>query len=58
MSYMTKAVLQQAGRGYGLLSSIANDTGRRCEEAHLTTPESLDLQSMLDEMVRSDLSAA
>lgn len=55
VSYMTKAVLQQAGRGYGLLSSIANDTGRRCEEAHLTTPESLDLQSMLDEMVRSGL---
>lgn len=55
VSYMTKAVLQQAGRGYGLLSSIANDTGRRCEEAHLTTPESLDLQAMLDEMVRSGL---
>lgn len=50
-----KGGIAAGGPGYGLLSSIANDTGRRCEEAHLTTPESLDLQAMLDEMVRSGL---
>jgi UDP-N-acetylmuramoyl-L-alanyl-D-glutamate--2,6-diaminopimelate ligase len=50
-SYMTRAILMAAGRHTGLIGTIANILDDRITYASRTTPESYDLQALLDEMV-------
>lgn len=55
-AFITRALLSSSNKRFGLISSIMTDTGRTCEESHLTTPESPDLQKMLNEMREERLS--
>lgn len=55
-AFITRALLSASGKRFGLISSVMTDTGRTCEESHLTTPESPDLQKMLHEMREEKLS--
>jgi UDP-N-acetylmuramoyl-L-alanyl-D-glutamate--2,6-diaminopimelate ligase len=50
-TFMTRAILVKAGRRVGLLGTIANIIGGEMTYASRTTPESYDLQALLDEMV-------
>lgn len=50
-TYMTRAILAAAGRKVGLIGTIANIIGDEITYASRTTPESYDLQALLDEMV-------
>lgn len=49
-TYMTKAIFDAAGRQTGLIGTIANIIGDSMAFASRTTPESYDLQALLDEM--------
>lgn len=57
-SFITKKILESAGAGTGLLGTIFCITGDRTEKAVNTTPESLDLQRYLREMVTNNLEYA
>jgi UDP-N-acetylmuramoyl-L-alanyl-D-glutamate--2,6-diaminopimelate ligase len=57
-SFITKRILEAAGRRTGLLGTICYMTGSRTSDAVNTTPESLDLQMYLSEMVESGMKAA
>lgn len=50
-TYMTRAILAAAGRKAGLIGTVANIIGDQVAYASRTTPESYDLQALLDEMV-------
>ena len=49
-TYMTRAILTAAGRRTGLIGTIANIIGDKVTYASRTTPESYDLQALLEEM--------
>ena len=49
-TYMTRAILAAAGRQTGLIGTVANIIGSEITYASRTTPESYDLQALLDEM--------
>ena len=49
-AYMTKAILSASGRQTGLIGTVANIIGETVRFASRTTPESYDLQALLDEM--------
>jgi len=50
-TYMTRAILAADGRKVGLIGTLANIIGDDIAYASRTTPESYDLQALLDEMV-------
>ena len=50
-TYMIRAILAAAGRRAGLIGTVANIIGGEVTYASRTTPESYDLQALLDEMV-------
>jgi UDP-N-acetylmuramoyl-L-alanyl-D-glutamate--2,6-diaminopimelate ligase len=50
-TFMTRAILAQAGRKTGLIGTIASVIGGEMTCASRTTPESCDLQALLDQMV-------
>ncbi|HEY6010401.1 MAG TPA: UDP-N-acetylmuramoyl-L-alanyl-D-glutamate--2,6-diaminopimelate ligase, partial [Nitrospirota bacterium] len=50
-TYLTKSILEAAGRTAGLLGTIDYRVGDRVYPAPNTTPESLDLQRLLAEMI-------
>lgn len=50
-TYMIKSILEHAGKKVGLIGTIENYVGDKCYESERTSPESLDLQRMLREMV-------
>ncbi len=50
-TYLLRAVFQAAGSRVGLIGTIANWIGERKAPVQHTTPESLDLQKLLAEMV-------
>jgi UDP-N-acetylmuramoyl-L-alanyl-D-glutamate--2,6-diaminopimelate ligase len=54
-TYMTRAILAAAGRKVGLIGTVANIIGDQVSYASRTTPESYDLQALLDEMVSQGL---
>lgn len=54
-TYMTRSILQAAGKQTGLIGTVANIVGDSVRLAARTTPESYDLQTLLDEMVRTGL---
>ncbi|NLW11170.1 MAG: UDP-N-acetylmuramoyl-L-alanyl-D-glutamate--2,6-diaminopimelate ligase [Clostridiaceae bacterium] len=49
-AYMVRAILKAAGRQTGLIGTVANMIGDKVMYASRTTPESYDLQALLDEM--------
>lgn len=50
-TYMIKAILEEAGYKVGLVGTIANYIGEKKIPSHRTTPESLELQSLFNDMV-------
>ncbi len=57
-SYITKNIINAGGRSAGLLGSVRYMTGDRIIAASNTTPESLDLQRYLSEMVNNKMEYA
>jgi UDP-N-acetylmuramoyl-L-alanyl-D-glutamate--2,6-diaminopimelate ligase len=54
-SYMTNAILENEGRRTGLIGTVVIKNGDETIPAELTTPESLDLQGYLRDMVENDV---
>lgn len=54
-AYMTRAILAAGGRKAGLIGTVANMIGDQVTYASRTTPESYDLQALLDEMVQKGM---
>ncbi len=57
-SYFCRDILAAAGYPAGLIGTIAYEIGRRRIPAARTTPESPDIQSLLDQMTRAGCRAA
>lgn len=57
-AFMVRDILARAGRRPGLISTVSYDIGQRSLPAARTTPESLDLQSMLAKMIDADCASA
>ncbi|GAW92149.1 UDP-N-acetylmuramoyl-L-alanyl-D-glutamate--2,6-diaminopimelate ligase [Calderihabitans maritimus] len=57
-THLIEAILQQAGEKVGLLGTIVNRIGDRELPAVHTTPESLDLQALLAQMVEEEVAYA
>jgi len=57
-TYMLRAIIEASGKRCGLLGTICYDTGRRNLPAAITTPESVDTQEFLSEMVNDGLEYA
>ena len=56
ITYFLKAIFETYLKNQiGLISSIDTITGMRKEESYLTTPESIDLHKMFDEMSKSNI---
>ncbi|OZU89250.1 UDP-N-acetylmuramyl peptide synthase [Virgibacillus indicus] len=55
-SYMANAILEKAGLTTGLIGTVSIKNGNETIPSELTTPESLDLQYFLNEMVHNDVS--
>jgi UDP-N-acetylmuramoyl-L-alanyl-D-glutamate--2,6-diaminopimelate ligase len=55
-AFITRAIIEAAGARAGLIGTICYMTGSRRDNALNTTPESLDLQRYLSEMVENSLS--
>ncbi len=53
-AYMTRSILAAAGRRAGLIGTVANIIDDQITFASRTTPESYDLQALLDEMVQKE----
>jgi len=58
ITYLIKAALEASGEKVGLIGTIAVDRGGEILPATHTTPESLDLQSMLSDMVKRGCTCA
>lgn len=58
VSFMCKALLEAAGRRTGLMGTVQYEIGRRVIPAVRTTPEALDIQRMLREMLQERCSGA
>lgn len=57
VSFMIKHMLEKAGIRTGLIGTVRYEIGERLIPAHRTTPEALDVQNMLAQMVRADCQA-
>lgn len=55
-SYMTNAILENDGHRTGLIGTVIIKNGDKSIPSELTTPESLDLQRYLNEMLENDVS--
>ncbi|RPF51060.1 Mur ligase family protein [Aquisalibacillus elongatus] len=55
-TFMTNAILEQKGLNTGLIGTVAVKYGNESYPSELTTPESLDLQYYLDQMVKHEVS--
>ena len=51
-TYLIRAILEKAGQKSGLIGTIAYQVGNKTYEANNTTPSSLTIVKLLDEMVR------
>ena len=56
--WLCRAMLEEAGRRAGLMSTVTVDAGKKRYQASHTTPESLDLHRYLNEMVDAGLEYA
>jgi len=50
VTYLIKAILEEAGKKVGLIGTISNMIGQKMLPAERTTPESMDLQKLFKEM--------
>lgn len=57
VAFMVKAILETAGIKTGLIGTVRYEIGERVIPAWRTTPESLDLQYMLNQMVKTGCSS-
>jgi UDP-N-acetylmuramoyl-L-alanyl-D-glutamate--2,6-diaminopimelate ligase len=57
-SYMVKAILEAAQQKIGLIGTVANLIGEEVLYTSRTTPESLDLQSLFNDMVEKKVNSA
>jgi UDP-N-acetylmuramoyl-L-alanyl-D-glutamate--2,6-diaminopimelate ligase len=56
-AFMVKAILEAAGVGAGLMGTVQYEIGQRIIPALRTTPESVDIQEMMSQMLRSGCGA-
>jgi len=52
-AFMVKAILEAAGVGAGLMGTVQYEIGQRIIPAARTTPESVEIQEMMSQMLRS-----
>jgi len=57
-SYLTKSIIEASGNTIGLLGTIQYQIGKRILPAKETTPESVEMQSFLAEMLENDIKHA
>ncbi len=57
-SYFTKSIIHASGNDAGLIGTIQYQIGKRIIPAQETTPESVEIQSYLSEMVKSHIKYA
>ena len=57
VAFMVKEILEAAGIKTGLLGTIRYEIGERVIPAHRTTPEALEIQQMMAQMVRAGCAA-
>lgn len=57
-SYFTKSIIQASGNDAGLIGTIQYQIGTRIIPAEETTPESVEIQSYLSEMIKSHIKYA
>jgi UDP-N-acetylmuramoyl-L-alanyl-D-glutamate--2,6-diaminopimelate ligase len=57
VSFMVKAILEAAGIKTGLMGTVHYEIGERIIPAQRTTPESLEVQQMMSQMVRAGCQA-
>jgi UDP-N-acetylmuramoyl-L-alanyl-D-glutamate--2,6-diaminopimelate ligase len=57
ITYMLKSIWENSGEKTGLIGTIAHFIGEKTVQALNTTPESLDLQRMLSEMLKNKVSS-
>ena len=57
VAFMVKQILEAAGVNCGLIGTVRYEIGERVIPAQRTTPESLEIQQMLAEMLRADCQA-
>ncbi len=57
VSFMTKHILESAGVSTGLLGTVRYEIGERTIPAQRTTPEALEIQQMMRQMLRSGCQA-
>ena len=57
IAFLVKQMLEAAGVKTGLISTVRYEIGDRVIPAHRTTPESLEIQQMLSQMLRADCRA-
>ena len=56
-AFMVKSILESAGTDVGLLGTVQYQIGQRIIPASRTTPESVDIQDMMSQMLRSGCGA-
>ena len=54
-TYLVEAILREAGIRTGLIGTVVQRVGEREERSTLTTPESLEIQRLLDQSVRAGI---
>ena len=58
-TYMIKEILEKAGKKVGLIGTIETEiAGKKIKNNDRTTPESLELQKLLDNMVKAGVEIA
>src|SRR5216117_3415556 len=57
VAFMVKQILEAAGVNCGLIGTVRYEIGQRLIPAQRTTPEALEIQQMLAQMVRADCQA-
>jgi UDP-N-acetylmuramoyl-L-alanyl-D-glutamate--2,6-diaminopimelate ligase len=57
VSFMVKRILEEAGVSCGLIGTVRYEIGERIIPAQRTTPEALEIQQMLAQMLRADCRA-
>ena len=57
-TFMIKSILEQCGHKVGLIGTIANYIGDKKLHSERTTPESLELHQLFNEMVKEDVDTA
>src|SRR6266705_3680720 len=57
VAFMIKAILESAGIKTGLMGTVRYEIGERVIPAQRTTPESLEVQQMMAQMLRADCEA-